>query len=112
MLSSQGEIIAWTCNSLLGTLAGVYLQRNQFRGIVLGYLGLNLVGWMGIVFVLLGATGNLEERQKIDYGDTDKYKKWVESSWSGWYLSKRTKVSERPEVAMDDELEENSGSGI
>jgi steroid 5-alpha reductase family enzyme len=107
-----GEIIAWTCNSLLGTLAGAYLLRNQFRSNILGYLCLNLVGWIGIVFVLLTATGNLEERQKIDYGETEKYKQWVESTWSGWYLPKRSEELERHEITMDDELVEESGSGI
>jgi hypothetical protein len=78
----------------------------------LGYIGLNLVGWVGIVFVLLGATGNLEERQKNDYGGTEKYKKWVESTWSGWYLPKKTKGLEEHEITMDEALEEESGSGI
>lgn len=110
-----GEIISWTCNSLLGTLAGVYLLRDEFSKSVLGYLGLNIVGWIGIVYVLLGATRSLEERQKRDYGDTEKYKMWVESTWSGWYLQKpcnQSSRSEQYEITLDEQTEEESGSGI
>jgi hypothetical protein len=107
-----GEIIAWTCNSLLGAIVGGYLLRSKLSSKIAGSLGLNLIGWIGIVFVLLGATGNLEDRQKRDYGDTDKYKKWVGSTWSGWYLPKQTKTAEPHEIIMDDEMEEESGSGI
>ncbi|KAG7353255.1 DUF1295 domain containing protein [Nitzschia inconspicua] len=107
-----GEIIAWTCNFLLGTIAGSYLLRNKFSGKILGYLGLNWIGWVGIVFVLLGATGNLEERQKSSYGNTEKYKKWVDSTWSGWYFPKTKIASEPHAITMDDVVEEERGSGI
>lgn len=98
---------------MLGALAGSYLLRSKFSSKILGYLGLNLVGWIGIVFVLLGATGSVEERQKTTYGDTDKYKKWVDSTWSGWFIPKTASTSsESHEITIDDETEEESGTGI
>jgi protein-S-isoprenylcysteine O-methyltransferase Ste14 len=108
-----GEIIAWTANSLCGTVAAAYLLQNKLSASVVSSLGLTILGWVGIVFVLLRATANLEERQKKEYGATDKYKKWVEGSWSGWMLP----VTYSPEVesgklSLDDQTEESSGSGI
>jgi hypothetical protein len=99
----------------LGTLAGAYLLQNKFSVKLLSYVGLTLVGWIGITFVLLTATGNLEATQKKDYGDTEKYKRWVKSTWSGWYLPKRSQEtvgSEHHEITLNDETIEESGSGI
>jgi steroid 5-alpha reductase family enzyme len=108
-----GEIIAWSCNALLGALAGAYVLGDMAHKI--GLLGITFVGWVGITFVLLAATRSLEERQKKDYGDKEDYKKWVDSTWSGWYLPKNEKdtaLLEVPEITLDDETEEESGSGI
>lgn len=107
-----GEIIAWTCNALLGAMAGAYVLGDLPHKI--GLLGITAVGWLGITFVLLGATRSLEDRQKNDYGDKEEYRKWVDSTWSGWYLPKNEKDPslEVPEIVPDDETEEESGSGI
>ena len=40
-------------------------------------------GTMGILFVLLSATTNLEKKQMEKYGDSEDYKLWVKSSWAG-----------------------------
>mmetsp|Transcript_3172 Transcript_3172/g.3594 ORF Transcript_3172/g.3594 Transcript_3172/m.3594 type:complete len:358 (-) Transcript_3172:116-1189(-) len=110
-----GEIISWTCNSFCGTIAATYLLRNQFSLKILSYLGLSVMGWIGMVFVLLRATSNLEERQKKSYGNTDLYKQWIENSWCGWKLStvEKNKNDDKPhKTTADKKHQEESGSGI
>ena len=110
----SGEILSWTCNALCGTLAAAYLLRSKFSLSILGYLGLSTMGWIGMLFVLLRATSNLEERQEKEYGDTEKYKKWIKSTWSGWKLTTggAEKVEETHEITIHAETEEDFGSGI
>ena len=114
----SGEILSWTCNSLCGALSAAYLLRRKFSLSTLAYLGLSTMGWASMVFVLLRATTNLEERQRKDYGDTEKYKEWVKNTWSGWKLSpgentgKTENVDAMYSITMDAETEEDFGSGI
>jgi len=95
-----GECIGWTANAMAGMLAAALLvwggpttttaSGSNSLSTALGLLGnltSLLVGWTGILFVLLRATSNLEERQAKDYGNDAKYQSWVESSWSGFQLS-------------------------
>ncbi|KAL3928560.1 MAG: hypothetical protein SGARI_004998 [Bacillariaceae sp.] len=107
-----GEIIGWTCNALLGALTGAYLLKDTPHKV--GLIGLTALGWMGITFVLLGATRSLEQRQKKDYGSKEEYKKWIDSTWSGWYLAKNEKdaATDAHEITLDEATEEESGSGI
>ena len=105
-----GEILAWTCNSLSGTIAASYLLRNKFSFKILSYLGLSMVGWIGMSFVLLRATTGLEERQKNEYGNTDTYKEWIKKTWSGWKLG--AEDDKTHEITMDEETQEDYGSGI
>jgi len=110
-----GEILSWTANALCGTLAGAYLLRSRFSLPVLGYLGLSGMGGAGIIFVLLGATRNLEERQSREHGHTQKYKKWVKKTWCGWKMSPKPKVEEKEkahEITMNADVAEDFGSGI
>jgi len=114
----SGEILSWTCNLLCGALSATYLLRSKFSIFILGYLGLSTMGTIGMLFVLLRATLNLEERQQKEYGDTEKYKEWVKSTWCGWKLSsmENTDAAKKEEeinkITMDEETEEDSGSGI
>ena len=112
----SGEVLSWTCNSLCGTVAAAYLLRSKFSLPILGYLGLSTIGWMGMLFVLLRATQNLEERQEKEHGATEKYKQWVKSTWSGWKLSSPKPTSseedETHEITMDADIQEDFGSGI
>ena len=111
----SGEILSWTCNALCGALSAGYLLRSKFSLPVVGYLGLSTIGWSGIVFVLLGATKNLENRQQKEHGDTEKYKEWVKSSWCGWKLpepKKSESEEETHEITMNADVEEGFGSGI
>jgi steroid 5-alpha reductase family enzyme len=116
-----GEILSWTCNSLCGTIAASYLLRNKFSFKILSYLGLSMVGWIGMLSVLLRATTNLEERQKNEYGNTDTYKEWIKKTWCGWKLgasstktaaTTTTEDGKPHEITMDEETQEDYGSGI
>jgi protein-S-isoprenylcysteine O-methyltransferase Ste14 len=112
-----GEIIAWTSSQLCATVATAYMLQNKFSTKLLGLFGLSMIGWIGIMFVLLQATSGLEKRQKEEYGDTERYKNWVASTWSGWMLppkqsSTSSETTEPHEITLDDETEEESGSGI
>lgn len=114
-----GEIVAWTCNASCGVLAGAYILRTvrPISSSVIVKIGSTAIGWIGIVFVLLRATTNLEKKQKENYGDLPKYQEWVSTTWSGWTLQendtgKTLKVAEQNEFTMDSETDEESGSGI
>eukprot|EP00529_Nitzschia_sp_RCC80_P020902 CAMPEP_0113483568 /NCGR_PEP_ID=MMETSP0014_2-20120614/23501_1 /TAXON_ID=2857 /ORGANISM="Nitzschia sp." /LENGTH=408 /DNA_ID=CAMNT_0000377119 /DNA_START=29 /DNA_END=1255 /DNA_ORIENTATION=+ /assembly_acc=CAM_ASM_000159 len=116
----SGEILAWTCNALCGSLAGAYILRTV-RPVplsVIATMTTATVGWMGIVFVLLRATTSLEKRQKENYGDSSKYQEWVSKTWRGWTLPDAKSetpppaVEEHHEISMDSETEEDLGSGI
>ena len=113
-----GEVVSWTCNALCGAISAAYLLRSKFSLSILTQLGLSTIGSAGIVSVLLRATSNLEERQLKDYGDTDKYKDWVKSTWCGWKLPPSSKTTgsndeeETPQITLDAETEEDFGSGI
>jgi protein-S-isoprenylcysteine O-methyltransferase Ste14 len=83
-----GEVIGWT-SSFLASFAAV-ICTSGVKLQVLKSLALPLVlsfsGAFGIIFVLCGATTKLEIRQKEKYGNSEEYKDWVKSSWSGFKL--------------------------
>lgn len=111
-----GEIVAWTSNALCGSLAGTCLLRrvSPFSVPVISTMTVATLGWVGIVVVLLRATANLEKKQKNEYGDSPKYQKWIQNTWSGWVLPEDNSSAgtEPHEVSMDAETKEASGSGI
>lgn len=111
-----GEIIGWTANYLVGVAAAAYYfickrQQQAITAYMLTNFTLMLLGWTGILFVLLSATTNLEVRQKEKYTTGDsKYSTWINSTWSGWTLSSKP---EKKEIEVnDDEVNESDGSGI
>jgi steroid 5-alpha reductase family enzyme len=126
-----GEIIGWTANALIGLvgaatfqLAGVWptssnaVVANASAAVLARLLMSTIVGWAGIVFVLLRATANLEVKQKERHSAKVAYDEWIKSkSWSGWMLpSKKEKAlaaadQAEHEIQMDD-VEEDMGSGI
>jgi protein-S-isoprenylcysteine O-methyltransferase Ste14 len=113
----SGEIFAWTCNALCGSLAGAYLLSavSPFSLSVIAKMATMALGWVGIVFVLLRSTTNLEKKQQEEYGDSTKYQEWVDSTWSGWTMPEVDSTSsaeEHHEIMMDTETQEASGSGI
>jgi protein-S-isoprenylcysteine O-methyltransferase Ste14 len=112
-----GEIVSWTCNALTGTLAAAYIMRStRFSLSLLSEWIITALGWVGMIFVLLQATQNLEKRHQKEHGDTQKYQEWVKSSWSGWQLpmekSSSTAAATTHEITLDDGTKEASGSGI
>eukprot|EP00531_Pseudo-nitzschia_arenysensis_P015248 CAMPEP_0116156416 /NCGR_PEP_ID=MMETSP0329-20121206/22821_1 /TAXON_ID=697910 /ORGANISM="Pseudo-nitzschia arenysensis, Strain B593" /LENGTH=359 /DNA_ID=CAMNT_0003653499 /DNA_START=61 /DNA_END=1140 /DNA_ORIENTATION=+ len=112
----SGEILSWTSNLLCCALSTAYLLRNQFSFSLLGSLGLATMGCGGMVAVLLGATTKLEAKQEKNHGETEKYKKWIKRSWSGWTLPSKTgsaqKEEELPEITLNADSVEDFGSGI
>jgi steroid 5-alpha reductase family enzyme len=112
-----GEIIGWTANHLSGLIAASLLWQTKQLSIsmIISNLAVMTLGWVGILFVLLRASDNLEVRQKKDYGTNPKYDKWISSSWSGWQLpTKRKEEADRetPKIELDEDQEEDFGSGI
>lgn len=113
-----GEILSWTANALTGILAGGLLLRSGGGSNIVslvGSMGLSAMGSLGMVFVLLSATRNLENRHATDHGGTEKYKKWISTSWSGWCMPPKAKPKEEDathEITLDAETEEDFGSGI
>jgi protein-S-isoprenylcysteine O-methyltransferase Ste14 len=112
-----GEIIAWTANAALG-LMGAFLLRGKWSLTqLIANVASNLVGWMGIVLVLLRATSGLETRQEEKYGEVTKYKEWVQSTWSGWTMASIKGPNNAPAQEETHHLEvtdvdEGMGSGI
>lgn len=83
-----GEQFAWTFNVIagiaslfaFGTTGGVIdVVKNPI-------VWASVVGWMGIEFVLCGATKGLEKRQEETFGETEEYKSWVAKTWPGFML--------------------------
>jgi protein-S-isoprenylcysteine O-methyltransferase Ste14 len=92
-----GEMIGWTANSATGILAFLLsFSQPQFPSIKSWwYLLSNVVGVLGINFVLLMATKNLQQRQAEKYGHTKAYQTWVSQSWGGFTLQdKPTETTE------------------
>ena len=113
-----GEIIGWTANAISGLFGAVALLRNAVSIQAFGNLAAMLLGWIGIVFVLLGATRGLEDRQLEMYGTDDKYQEWVSTSWGGWAMpskqndSKTSKKNTEYGISAptnDDDYEEGEG---
>jgi protein-S-isoprenylcysteine O-methyltransferase Ste14 len=83
-----GEVIGWT-SSFLAAIVSIFASSHGFElNMLLKKLLLPLItsvlGLVGILFVLLGATAGLEKKQKEKYGETDGYRQWVETSWKGF----------------------------
>jgi steroid 5-alpha reductase family enzyme len=78
-----GEVIAWTSSFLASLAAVICTSGVKLQSLALP-LALSFSGALGIIFVLLGATTTLERKQKEKYGNSEEYKDWVQSSWSGF----------------------------
>jgi steroid 5-alpha reductase family enzyme len=96
-----GEIIGWSASflaSIVATVAsssigvGVGGSKMEVLKVLLPLLGLSSLGIVGILFVLFAATTNLEKRQEEKYGNTEDYKRWIKTSWSGPKLSSKEKT--------------------
>ena len=107
-----GEMIGWTSSGLAGLVA--FISLNQFkRPLPWFYLASNALGVVGINFVLLLATRNLERRQAERYGGQEVYRNWVSKSWAGFSLAeKKVNDGESHHPEATDEIEEDKGSGI
>ena len=105
-----GEMIGWTSSALAGVVAfGALQQFQQWKPWF--YLASNLIGVMGINFVLLLATRNLEKKQAEKYGDQDEYQSWTSKSWGGFALPDNDKSKADPHSEVNDE-KEDGGTGI
>jgi len=102
-----GEAIGWTANCAAGFVAVLSAGSGwQHWKQYLPYLGASVAGCMGICTVLSAATANLEQRQKDQYGDTEKYKAWMRGSWGGIFFKKKT------EMKKANDAEDNAEQGI
>lgn len=88
-----GEMVGWSSSLMASILMVTTTASSMGVGLVLknvvSPLLLACSGTMGILFVLLSATTNLEKRQMEKYGDNEDYKTWVKSSWAGITLPKK-----------------------
>jgi len=82
-----GEQIMWSCNFLAAIVS--FAGMGVVSAPQVAWLVLSALGWAGIMFVLVGATTNLEKRQREKYGFSDEYQAWVSSSWAGLTLPKK-----------------------
>ncbi|KAL7512637.1 hypothetical protein ACHAXN_012697 [Cyclotella atomus] len=100
-----GEVIGWV-SSCLAAFTAVAWKAAQGGGLAVWksqatYLGLSVLGAIGITFVLGTATAGLEYRQNEKYGDTEEYKDWVKRSWVGFTLGKRKEPSSTVEESTE-----------
>lgn len=88
-----GEVIGWV-SSCLAAFTAVAWKAANGDGVgvlknMLPFLGMSVLGAIGITFVLGTATAGLEFRQNEKYGDTKEYQEWVKRSWVGFTLGQR-----------------------
>jgi len=102
-----GEAIGWTASAAAAFIAiaarsaagGPLLPRMTLGGLLM----LCGVGVAGINFILANATGGLERRHMEMYGESPKYEKWVKSSWGGFSIGGRGKVTKSEELKEKEE---------
>ena len=98
-----GEMIGWSANTMCGLIAGtaVLVHLAKAGGIMYSAMTVSILapmlgsilGWIGIMFVLLNATTNLEKNQQERYctnnnnNNSEKYRSWIQSSWKGLTFS-------------------------
>lgn len=90
-----GEVIGWSSSFLASmvlllasTISSEFsslMTKTMFTRLSLA-VGLNVLGVLGIVFVLCAATSNLEKRQGEKYNQNNDYQSWIKSSWKGFSL--------------------------
>jgi protein-S-isoprenylcysteine O-methyltransferase Ste14 len=113
-----GEIIGWTPKNTALGLMGAFLLRGKWSLTQLvANVDSNLVGWMGILFILLRATSGLKTRQEEKYGVISRYKEWAQStSWSGWTMASNKgpdgPAQEEASHYKSQNIDEDMGSGI
>ena len=93
-----GEMIGWS-SSFVASLVAIACccSSSAFFQIMKGLavpLILSACSTVGILFVLLAASTNLEKRQYEKYGGGERYKKWISHSWSGPTLSPKSNNEE------------------
>lgn len=104
-----GEALLWSANGVAGALALVGAPLPLLAKA--GWLAATLGGVLGILFVLMSATGNLEAKQAEKHGDTDEYAHWVATSWKGPALTPKPKTAPVGEPEEEAEEEEGASGG-
>lgn len=99
-----GEVIGWSSSffasmvmllSAAFTVSSSTMTKAMYMSLI-APVGLSVLGFLGIVFVLCAATSNLEKRQEEKYGankndENSDYQRWIKSSWKGFSLASKTK---------------------
>ena len=83
-----GEILGWTANVVLALVEAVVgaativvsTAIGPFRNFCTVWIIASVLGWMGILGVLIGATTGLEKKQEEKYGGTLEYEAWLKTS--------------------------------
>ena len=89
-----GEMLGWSSSlaaSFISIFAFGMVKSLKVWKELLPSLFLGGLGAFGIMFVLLAATRNLEDRQKEKYGENQEYQEWMESTWGGFALPEKDK---------------------
>ena len=86
-----GEIIGWSASffaSIVAIVAGWNKDVFSWNHLI-GPVMTSTLGWIGILFVLLGATRGLEKKQYEKYSGRKEYKEWVKKSWKGFAFEEK-----------------------
>ena len=99
-----GEALLWSANGAAGALVLVGAPLPLLAKV--GWLAASLVGVLGILFVLMSATGNLEAKQAEKHGGAEDYARWLATSWKGPALTPKPKTP-----PVEEPAEEEGASG-
>ena len=83
-----GEFFGWTASFAAAILAAASSGSLLSSAV---WLITALVGTAGIQFVLAGAAGGLEKKQKDKHGGSAGYDDWISQSWAGPVIAKAEK---------------------
>ena len=87
-----GEMLGWSSSLAASFVAmfafGMTKNVTVWKALI-PFFSLGGLGLFGILFVLLAATRNLEDRQKQKYGESKKYQDWINSTWEGFALKSK-----------------------
>eukprot|EP00929_Paragymnodinium_shiwhaense_P060217 TRINITY_DN30099_c0_g1_i1.p1 TRINITY_DN30099_c0_g1~~TRINITY_DN30099_c0_g1_i1.p1 ORF type:complete len:387 (+),score=42.11 TRINITY_DN30099_c0_g1_i1:61-1161(+) len=85
-----GEQLLWTASFFSGLAAtAAVTTRQDWLWSNAGWLALSSLGVLGILFVLMQATGGLEAKQKEAHAGNEEYDCWISRSWPGLSLARK-----------------------
>lgn len=91
-----GEMFMWTASFLAGALNAARPSALALFPSRASLLAIALLGWVGIMFVLMQAGRNLQARQEARYTGLVEYEEWKAASWGGITLPPKKMVDQSP----------------